>query len=101
MIVQVIFFVKVGRHNDLITVAPQTGGELHSDLVRHFGRRLAGGERLIAVVGHRPVFFAEPLFHGKHFITGSSGGTVDTAYKSVNDGAILIVDLLRFSELTA
>lgn len=44
MIVQVIFFVKVGRHNHLITVAPQTGGELHSDLVRRFGRDLAGSK---------------------------------------------------------
>jgi len=70
MIVQVVFFVKVGRHNHLIAVAPKTGSELHSDFVGHFGGGLSGSERLIAVVGHRPVFLAKPLFHGKHFITG-------------------------------
>lgn len=70
---QVIFFVKVGRYDHLITVAPQTGGELHPDFVRHFRGRLAGGKGLIPVVGNRPVFFAEALFHGKHFITGGRG----------------------------
>ena len=92
-----IFFIKVGRPNDLVTLAPQTGGELHADFVRHFGGGLAGGKGLIAVVGHRPVFFSEPLFHRKHFITGSRGRTVDTRYKTVIYGAILIVGLLRFS----
>ena len=97
MIVQVIFFVKVGRHNHLITVAPQTGSELHSDLVCHFGGRLAGSKGLIPVVGNRPVFFAEPFFHGKHFITGGSRRAVDPRHKTVNYGAVLVIRFLRFS----
>ena len=97
MIMQVIFFVKVGRHNHLITVAPQTGGELHPDFVRHFGGSLAGSKGLIPVVGNRPVFFAEPFFHGKHFITGGRGGAVDTRHKTVNHGAVLVIRFLRFS----
>ena len=77
MIVQVIFFVKVGCNNHLITVTPQTGGELYPDFVCHFGCCLSGSKGLIPVVGNRPAFFAKPLFHGKHFITGGRGRTVD------------------------
>ena len=94
---QVIFFVKVGRHNHLIAVAPQTGGELHPDFVRHFRGRLTGGKGLIPVVGNRPVFFAEPLFYGKHFITGGRGRAVDTRHKTVNHGAVLVIRFLCFS----
>ena len=97
VIVQVIFFVKVGCHNHLIAVAPQTSGELHPNFVCHFGCSLAGSKGLIPVVGNRPVFFAEPLFHGKHFITGGRGRAVDTRHKTVNHGAVLIIRFLRFS----
>lgn len=62
MIVQVIFSVKVGSNDHLIAVAPQTGSELYADLMRRFGRRLAGGKGLIAVVGDRPVFLSKPPF---------------------------------------
>ena len=96
MIVQVIFFVKVGCNNHLITVTPQTGGELHSDLVRRFGRDLAGSKGLIPVVGHRPVLLAEPLFYRKHFVAGGSGRAVDTRHKAVERCAVLAVRFLRF-----
>lgn len=95
MIVQVIFFVKVGRHDHLIAAAPQTGSQPFADLVRHFGGGLAGGKRLIAVIGHRPVFFPEPLFYSKHFITGGRWRAVDSAYKAVNHRTILVIGLLR------
>lgn len=49
------------------------------------------------MVGNRPVFFAEPLFHGKHFITGGRGRAVDPRNKAVNHGAVLIIRFLRFS----
>ena len=48
------------------------------------------------MVGNRPVFFAEPFFHGKHFITGGRGGAVDTRHKTVNHGAVLVIRFLRF-----
>ena len=95
MIVQVIFFVKVCGNNDLITVAPQAGSQLFADLVRYFGGGLAGGKRLIAVIGHRPAFFPEPLFYSKHFITGGRWRAVDSAYKAVNHRTILVIGLLR------
>ena len=96
VIVQMIFFVKVGGDDHLIAVAPKPGRQFHADLMRQFGRGLAGGKGLIAVIGHRAVLLAEPLFHRQHFITGSGGRTVDTRHEAMERCTVLAARFLRF-----
>ena len=96
VIVQMIFFVKVGGDDHLIAVAPEPGRQLYADLVRQFGRDLAGGKGLIAVIGHRAALFAEPLFHRQHFVTGGGGRAVDARHEAVERCAVLAAHFLRF-----
>ena len=96
VIVQMIFFVKVGGDNRLIAVAPKPGRQLYADLMRQFRRGLAGSEGLIAVIGHRTVLLAEPLFYRQHFITGSGGRTVDARHEAVERCAVLAARFLCF-----
>ena len=96
VIVQMIFFVKVGGDNRLIAVAPKPLRQLYADLMRQFRRGFAGGEGLIAVIGHRTVLLAEPLFYRQHFITGSGGRTVDTRHEAVEWCAVPAIRFLRF-----
>ena len=43
VIVQMIFFVKVGGDDYLIAVTPEPGRQLYADLMRQLRRGLAGG----------------------------------------------------------
>ena len=96
VVVQMIFFVKVGGDDYLIAVAPEPGRQLHADLMRQFRRCLAGGKGLITVIGYRAVLFAEPLFYRQHFVTGSGGRAVDTRHKAVERCAVLTARFLCF-----
>ena len=91
-----IFFVKVGGDDHLIAVAPKPGRQLYADLMRQFGRGLAGSKGLVAVIGHRAVLLAEPLFYRQHFITGGGGRAVDARHKAVERCAVLAACFLRF-----
>ena len=68
--------IHMGRHQHLISFAPQLLGQLNANAVRLFRCDLALPKRLIAVISDCPVFLAEPLFHGYHFAAGRSGGAV-------------------------
>ena len=96
VIVQMIFFVKVGGDDYLIAVTPEPGRQLYADLMRQLRRGLAGGKGLITVVGHRAVLFAEPLFYRQHFITGGGRRAVDARHKAVERCAVLTACFLRF-----
>ena len=96
VVVQMIFFVKVGGNDHLIAVAPKPGRQLYANLMRQLRRGLAGGKGLIAVVGHRAILLAKPLFHCKHFITGGSGRAVNARHKTVKRCAVLAARFLRF-----
>ena len=90
VIVQMIFFVEVGGDDHLIAVAPKPRRQLYADLMCQFRRGLAGGKGLIAVIGHRAVLLAEPLFHRQHFITGGGRRAVDARHKTVKRCAVLV-----------
>ena len=96
VIVQMIFFVKVGGDDHLIAVAPELGRQFHTDLMCQFGCGLAGGKGLIAVIGYRAVLLTEPLFYCQHFITGGGGRAVDARHKAVEQCAVLTARFLRF-----
>ena len=81
VIVQMIFFVKVGGDDYLIAVAPEPGRQLYADLMRQLRRGLAGGKALIAVVGHSPVLLSKPLFYRYHLIAGSRGAAIHPGNK--------------------
>ena len=64
--------------------------------MRQFGRGLAGGKGLIAVVGYRAVLLAEPLFYCQHFITGGGGRTVNARHEAVERCVVLTARFLCF-----
>ena len=66
----------MGCHQHLVPVAPQLLGQTDTNAVRLLRRDLTLPKRLIAVISDRPVFLAEPLFHGYHFAAGRPGGAV-------------------------
>ena len=74
--VDVGLLIHMGRHQHLISFAPQLLGQLNADTVRLFRCDLALPKRLIAVISDCPVFLTEPLFHGYHFAAGRPGGAV-------------------------
>ena len=100
VIVQMVFFVKVGGDDHLIAVAPEPGRQLYADFMCQFRRGLAGGKGLIAVIAgsaalimHQPLCLHELLrrrflaveieagnigsFLGFHFIGGIFHHTFD------------------------
>ena len=48
------------------------------------------------MIGHGAVLLAEPLFYGKHFVTGGGGRAVDARHKAVERCAVLGARFLRF-----
>lgn len=62
MRVDVELLIHMGRHQHLISFAPQLLGQLNANAVRLFRCDLALPKRLIAVISDCPVFLAEPLF---------------------------------------
>ena len=96
VIVQMIFFVKVGGDDHLIAVAPKPGRQLYADLMRQLRRGLSGGKGLIAVIGHRAVLLAEPFLHRQHFVTGGGGRAVDARHEAVERCVVLTACFLRF-----
>ena len=96
VIVQMIFFIKVGGDDHLIAVAPKPSRQLYADLMRQFWRGLAGSKGLITVIGHRAVLLAEPFLHRQHLVTGGGGRAVDARHKAVERCTVLAVRFLCF-----
>ena len=68
-----VFFVKMRPYHDLITFAEKPFGKLHTELVRLFGRDLAGGERLDKVIAQNAARLVVLLLDGAHFGVGRLG----------------------------
>ena len=52
---------------------------------------LSGGKALIAVIGHRAVLLAEPLFDCDHLVAGSRGAAIHPGHKPLHDGGSFVI----------
>ena len=87
----------MGGNHYLIFFTPQLFGQLQPDLMGGLWVSFSGGKALIAVIGHRAVLLAKPLFDGDHLIAGSSRAAIHPGHKPLHDGGSFVIgcDLFR------